>query len=51
MSSLKKEKVNNLEQRPQIQVVFEDENILAINKPKNLLIHGDGRHEQYTLVD
>lgn len=34
-----------------IEVVFENENILAVNKPIGILVHGDGRHEQVTLVD
>jgi 23S rRNA-/tRNA-specific pseudouridylate synthase len=35
----------------EIKIIFENENFLAINKPKNLLIHGDGRSEVFTLAD
>ena len=40
---------NNL--KKEIKIVFENENILALNKPKGILVHGDGRHENYTIVD
>ncbi len=34
-----------------IQIIYEDENILAINKPAGLMVHGDGRSKEPTLVD
>lgn len=34
-----------------IEIVFEDEYFLAINKPSGLVVHGDGRTEEETLVD
>lgn len=33
------------------QIVFEDEALLVINKPQGLLVHGDGRTDEYTLAD
>lgn len=32
-------------------IIFEDENILAINKPAGLVVHGDGRTDEKTLAD
>lgn len=37
--------------KKEIKVIFENENVLAINKPKNILVHGDGRHENFTISD
>lgn len=34
-----------------IQVVYEDDEILAINKPAGLTVHADGRTKEMTLVD
>ncbi len=34
-----------------IEIIFEDESILAINKPSGLAVHGDGKEEKVTLVD
>lgn len=34
-----------------IKILYEDENILAINKPAGLVVHGDGKSERETLVD
>ena len=31
------------------QIVYEDENILVVNKPKNLLVHGDEKDKKHTL--
>ena len=31
------------------KIIFEDENILIINKPKNLLVHGDEKDKKHTL--
>jgi len=50
--SKEKEKKSGKELKDfKIEVVFENENILAVNKPVGLLVHGDGRHKQVTLVD
>jgi len=35
----------------EIEVINEDKNILVINKPAGLVVHGDGRTEEKTLVD
>lgn len=34
-----------------IDVIYEDENLIAINKPAGLLVHGDNKGEEDTLVD
>ena len=34
-----------------IEVVYEDENVLAISKPVGLMVHADGKREIPTLVD
>ena len=34
-----------------IKVLYEDSNILAIDKPSGLLVHGDGRSREKTLTD
>lgn len=33
------------------QIIYEDSDILVINKPAGLVVHGDGRTEEYTLCD
>lgn len=35
----------------QIKVLYEDKNILALDKPAGLLVHSDGRSKEATLVD
>ncbi|MCK5588866.1 MAG: RluA family pseudouridine synthase [Candidatus Pacebacteria bacterium] len=35
----------------EIEIVYEDENILAINKPTGLLVHSDGKSKEKTLTD
>ena len=37
----------------QIEILYEDENIVAINKPAGLVVHGDGKENntEETLVD
>lgn len=35
----------------EIPIVYEDKNILIINKPAGLVVHPDGKTEEYTLVD
>lgn len=32
-------------------VIFEDKDIIVVNKPAGLAVHADGRHERATLVD
>ena len=32
-------------------IIFEDKDIIVINKPAGLAVHADGRHERATLVD
>ncbi len=34
-----------------IEILFEDEHIVAVNKPAGLMVHGDGRSDEYTLAD
>ncbi len=34
-----------------IPVIYEDENILAVNKPAGIAVHSDGRTKEYTLSD
>jgi 23S rRNA pseudouridine1911/1915/1917 synthase len=34
-----------------IEVLFEDKNIIAINKPAGISVHGDGRMKEKTIVD
>lgn len=34
-----------------IQVLYEDDHILALNKPAHMLVHADGRSNEETLVD
>lgn len=35
----------------QIPILFENDDILAINKPAGLTVHSDGKNNEYTLVD
>lgn len=35
----------------QIEILYEDEHILAINKPAGLIVHSDGRSDELTVVD
>ncbi|NOY35484.1 MAG: RluA family pseudouridine synthase [bacterium] len=34
-----------------MEIIYEDNDILAVNKPAGLLVHGDGRSKEKTLVD
>ncbi|MDD2935411.1 MAG: RluA family pseudouridine synthase [Candidatus Pacebacteria bacterium] len=34
-----------------IKIIYEDENILAINKPSGLVVHSDGKTKEATLAD
>jgi len=33
------------------KILYEDEYVLALDKPSGLLVHGDGRSKENTLVD
>ena len=33
------------------EIIYEDENILVVNKPKNLLVHGDNKDKKHTLAN
>lgn len=35
----------------EIEIIFEDENLLAIDKPSGLVVHSDGRTKEASLVD
>ena len=35
----------------EVPVIYEDENILAVNKPAGLVVHSDGRTKEETLTD
>ena len=35
----------------QIQIIYEDENIVVINKPAGLVVHSDGKTDEFTVVD
>lgn len=34
-----------------IEILYEDKDVLAINKPSGLMVHGDGRSKEQTLAD
>jgi len=34
-----------------VPIIYEDENVIAVNKPSGLVVHGDGRTNEKTLVD
>ena len=34
-----------------IEIIYEDKDLLVINKPAGLIVHSDGKKEQETLVD
>jgi 23S rRNA pseudouridine1911/1915/1917 synthase len=34
-----------------IKIIYEDDNLLAINKPAGLVVHSDGKTKEYTLID
>lgn len=36
---------------PSITILYEDETLLAINKPAGLMVHGDGKRDEYTVAD
>ncbi len=46
-----KEKPTYSKSKKQFSVVYEDENILLVNKPKGLLTHGDKTEKKNTLVN
>jgi 23S rRNA pseudouridine1911/1915/1917 synthase len=35
----------------EIPIVYEDENVVVFNKPAGLMVHPDGKSEEYTLAD
>lgn len=37
--------------RRTFKIIYEDENVLIVNKPAGLLVHGDGREKKDTLVN
>jgi len=37
--------------KKEVQIIYEDENVLAVNKPAGLVVHSDGKTEEITLVD
>jgi len=37
--------------KEQIQIIYEDKDILAINKPAGLVVHSDGKTKEHTLTD
>lgn len=39
------------EEAPEIPIIFEDEDILVINKPAGVIVHPAQSHQQWTLVD
>jgi len=43
--------INNKFLTDEIEVLYEDENILAINKPAGLIVHSDGRTEEPSVAD
>lgn len=36
---------------PPISILYEDDQLLAVNKPMGLMVHADGRSDELTLVD
>ncbi len=34
-----------------VQIIYEDSEVLVINKPSGLMVHGDGKSEELTLAD
>ncbi len=50
MPKEKEEKANNV-LSGEVKILYEDENILAVNKPAGLMVHGDGRTKEKTLAD
>ncbi len=34
-----------------IQIIYEDDNILVIDKPSGISVHGDGKGDEYTVAD
>jgi len=37
--------------KKEIQIIYEDKDILAVNKPAGLIVHSDGKTKESTLVD
>ncbi len=34
-----------------IEIIYEDDNLMAVNKPAGLIVHPDGKNEEYSLTD
>ena len=50
--SKKKQEINNLESlKINMKIIFEDENIIVVNKPKGMLVHPTTYNEKNTLID
>lgn len=50
MPKEKGEKANN-SLSEEIKILYEDDDVLALNKPAGLMVHGDGRKKEKTLTD
>jgi 23S rRNA pseudouridine1911/1915/1917 synthase len=37
--------------KPKIKIIFENQDVLVIDKPTGISVHGDGRTQEYTLAD
>lgn len=40
-----------MKKTPKIKTIFENDDILVIDKPAGIMTHGDGRKDEYTLAD
>lgn len=49
--NMEKESAEGANKQQAPAVLFEDANIVVIDKPSGLIVHGDGKREGYTLVD
>lgn len=45
------EEESNVSTTPEISVLFDNEEVVVINKPAGLVVHPDGRSKKYTLID
>lgn len=46
-----KEEGENNDILKKVEIIYEDNNVLALNKPAGLMVHGDGRTKEKTLTD
>jgi len=37
--------------KPAITILYEDDDVFAINKPAGIMVHGDGKSPEYTIAD